>query len=71
MLNCNMQKSENEIIAEFKEASLPVIEGTKTSYADSVKKTVPASVVVLQPKTKQRCSATHTILDEKKHSETD
>lgn len=66
-INCNVQKCENEMIAEINKATVTVIEATKKSSSNAaiVKTTVPDPIVLVQPKTKQKCSATRAMLDEK------
>lgn len=66
-INCNIQKCENEMRAEMNKATIAVLEAAKksSSNADIDKTTVPDPIVLVQPKIKQKCSATRAMLDEK------
>lgn len=64
----DLQKNESEMKAELTKAT-KTTKGTKTpsTYADIAKNvTVPEPVVLVKPKSKQKCSATRAMLDEKR-----
>lgn len=68
-LNSNLQKYASESKADIENTIVTVNNGSNTSsYNEIVKPTVLDPVVLVQPKTIQKCTATRADLDKKKHS---
>lgn len=67
-LNGHLQKCEQESKAELNKEKIAVkdiVNESSDPCGQGDKKTVPEPVVLVQPKTKQKCSATRAALDEK------
>lgn len=64
-LNDNMKKFDIEGKAEINKAKITVNDNATSSHTEMIKKTGHDLVVLVKPKTKQKCSATRAILDKK------